>query len=248
MGAIYRRELGSFFNSALGWVFLTVFYLGAGVLLCLFTLVRRTADMAGFFSWMRLIMVLVLPLLTMPLLSEERGKKTDQGLLTAPVSLTGIVMGKYLAALTLYAIGIAIFFLYALILSFFGAVTWSIVISNVIALFLLGAAFMAITLFFSSLTENQFIAYIIGLGILLFLYMFDWCSSALQVWSESLTIDVLSNIFSGLSKAMSSVSFYTRIYDFAYGLFDVSGVLLYVSTAVLFNFFTVRVLEARRWK
>ena len=97
MGAIYRRELGSFFNSAIGPVFLTVFYLGSGVLFWLFCLNYARTDMSNYFAWMRLVMVLILPLLTMRLLSEERAQKTDQGLLTAPVSLGGIVLGKYLA-------------------------------------------------------------------------------------------------------------------------------------------------------
>lgn len=147
MGAIYRRELGSFFNSAIGPVFLTVFYLGSGVLFWLFCLNYARTDMSNYFAWMRLVMVLILPLLTMRLLSEERAQKTDQGLLTAPVSLGGIVLGKYFAALTVYAMGIAIVFVYAILLSFFGTVAWSIVFSNFIALFLMGAAFMAITLF-----------------------------------------------------------------------------------------------------
>ena len=125
MGAIYRRELGSFFNSAIGPVFLTVFYLGSGVLFWLFCLNYARTDMSNYFAWMRLVMVLILPLLTMRLLSEERAQKTDQGLLTAPVSLGGIVLGKYFAALTVYAMGIAIVFVYAILLSFFGTVAWS---------------------------------------------------------------------------------------------------------------------------
>ena len=135
MGAIYRRELGSFFNSAIGPVFLTVFYLGSGVLFWLFCLNYARTDMSNYFAWMRLVMVLILPLLTMRLLSEERAQKTDQGLLTAPVSLGGIVLGKYFAALTVYAMGIAIVFVYAILLSFFGTVAWSIVFSNFIVCF-----------------------------------------------------------------------------------------------------------------
>ena len=181
MGAIYRRELGSFFNSAIGPVFLTVFYLGSGVLFWLFCLNYARTDMSNYFAWMRLVMVLILPLLTMRLLSEERAQKTDQGLLTAPVSLGGIVLGKYFAALTVYAMGIAIVFVYAILLSFFGTVAWSIVFSNFIALFLMGAAFMAITLFLSAFTANQFIAYVLGIVSLVVLYMIDYLFPAVQI-------------------------------------------------------------------
>ena len=238
MGAIYRRELGSFFNSAIGPVFLTVFYLGSGVLFWLFCLNYARTDMSNYFAWMRLVMVLILPLLTMRLLSEERAQKTDQGLLTAPVSLGGIVLGKYFAALTVYAMGIAIVFVYAILLSFFGTVAWSIVFSNFIALFLMGAAFMAITLFLSAFTANQFIAYVLGIVSLV-------ASSADSLSSK---ITVLSTLVGWLANAMESVSFFSRIYDFTYGLFNLSSVLLYISTAVLFNFFTIRVFETRRWR
>ena len=238
MGAIYRRELGSFFNSAIGPVFLTVFYLGSGVLFWLFCLNYARTDMSNYFAWMRLVMVLILPLLTMRLLSEERAQKTDQGLLTAPVSLGGIVLGKYFAALTVYAMGIAIVFVYAILLSFFGTVAWSIVFSNFIALFLMGAAFMAITLFLSAFTANQFI------------YMIDYLSGTVSSSADSLSSKstVLSTLVGWLGNAMESVSFFSRIYDFTYGLFNLSSVLLYISTAVLFNFFTVRVFETRRWR
>ena len=91
MGAIYRRELGSFFNSAIGPVFLTVFYLGSGVLFWLFCLNYARTDMSNYFAWMRLVMVLILPLLTMRLLSEERAQKTDHRFPSAALSSASIL-------------------------------------------------------------------------------------------------------------------------------------------------------------
>ena len=146
----------------------------------------------------------------------------------------GIVMGKYLAALTLYTIGLAIIFVYALILSFFGAVAWGIVISNILALFLLGAAFIAVTLFISSLTENQVVAAVLGMIVLLALALID----VVARYAENIPV---------VPTVLNALSFYTRYYDFTAGLFDPAGVLFYVSTAVIFNFFTVRVFEKRRW-
>ena len=146
----------------------------------------------------------------------------------------GIVMGKYLAALTLYTIGLAIIFVYALILSFFGAVAWGIVISNILALFLLGAAFIAVTLFISSLTENQVVAAVLGMIVLLALALID----VVARYAENVPV---------VPTVLNALSFYTRYYDFTAGLFDPAGVLFYVSTAVIFNFFTVRVFEKRRW-
>lgn len=166
----------------------------------------------------------------MRLFSEEKKQKTEQGLLTAPVSIGGIVMGKYLAALTLYTLGLAIIFVYALILSFFGAVAWGIVISNILALFLLGAAFIAVTLFISSLTENQVVAAVVGMIVLLALALID----VVARYAESVPV---------VPTVLNALSFYTRYYDFTAGLFDPASVLFYVSTAVIFNFFTVRVFE-----
>ena len=158
MGAIYRREVGAFFTSSIAYVFLAVFYLAAGYFFFGSSLAMATTDMSNLFSSLFFVITILIPVLTMRLFSEEKKQKTEQGLLTAPVSIGGIVMGKYLAALTLYTIGLAIIFVYALILSFFGAVAWGVVISNILALFLLGAAFIAVTLFISSLTENQVVA------------------------------------------------------------------------------------------
>ena len=190
--------------------------------------------MSNLFTSLFFIVTILIPVLTMRLFSEEKKQKTEQGLLTAPVSIGGIVMGKYLAALTLYTIGLAIIFVYALILSFFGAVAWGIVISNILALFLLGAAFIAVTLFISSLTENQVVAAVVGMIVLLALALID----VVARYAESVPV---------VPTVLNALSFYTRYYDFTAGLFDPASVLFYVSTAVIFNFFTVRVFEKRRW-
>ena len=198
------------------------------------SLAMSTTDMSNLFTSLFFIVTILIPVLTMRLFSEEKKQKTEQGLLTAPVSIGGIVMGKYLAALTLYTIGLAIIFVYALILSFFGAVAWGIVISNILALFLLGAAFIAVTLFISSLTENQVVAAVVGMIVLLALALID----VVARYAESVPV---------VPTVLNALSFYTRYYDFTAGLFDPASVLFYVSTAVIFNFFTVRVFEKRRW-
>ena len=201
MGAIYRREMNSFFSSSIAYVFLSVFFLFSGYFFLAGTLMSATTDMSEMFSALFLIVLILIPVLTMKLISEEKKQKTDQGLLTAPVSLWGIVLGKYFATLTLYTIGLCITLVYALILSYFGTVMWGIVISNFLAMFLLGAAFIAVGIFISSLTENILV----------------------------------------------SLSFYTRYIEFTRGIFNLSSVIFYVSVAFVFNFFTVRVFEKKRW-
>ncbi len=233
MGAIYRREIGAFFTSGIAYVFLAVFYVFAGYFFSINTLAMGSTNMSGMFANLFLVIIFLIPILTMRLFSEEKKQKTEQGLLTAPVSLTSIVLGKYFAALTLYTIGISIVFVYGLILSLFGSVAWLTLLSNFLALLLLGGAFCAVGVFISSLTENQVVAAVGGFVCLMLLYMIDVIASSVGVtWLQNFLYDM---------------SFYSRYYEFTCGIFNLSSVLFYVSCAVLFNFFTVRVFEKRRW-
>ncbi len=233
MGAIYRREIGALFSSGIAYVFLAVFYVFSGYFFSINTLATGSTNMSGMFANLFLVIIFLIPILTMRMFSEEKKQKTEQGLLTAPVSLGAIVLGKYFAALTLFTIGISIVFVYGLILSLFGAVSWMTLLSNFLALFLLGAAFSAVGVFISSLTENQVIAAVGGFVCLMLLYMIDVIAAAVNVsWLQSFLYDM---------------SFYSRYYEFTCGIFNLSSVLFYIGVAVLFNFFTVRVFEKRRW-
>lgn len=233
MSAIFRRELSSFFTSSIAYVFLAAFYAFAGLCFYLTCLSSGTTDMSGFFSTVSVVLVLLIPILTMKTFSEEKKQKTEQGLLTAPVSLGGIVLGKYFAVILMYILGVSVVLVDALILSYFGSVDWKIVLANYLAMILLGAAFISVSMFISSLTENQVVAAVIGFVCLLLLYLMD-------ILAGSVKYDFLSNL-------LNSLSFYTRYYEFTYGLFNLSSVLFFISTAVIFNFLTIRVFEKRRW-
>lgn len=233
MGAIFRRELNSFFKSSIAYIFLSVFFICSGYFFYGGPLRAATSDMSSMFNALFMVILILIPVLTMKLLSEEKKQKTDQGLLTAPISLWSIVLGKYFAALTLYTMGISIIFVYALILSYFGAVLWTSVLANFLALFLLGAAFIAVGLFVSSLTENQMSSAVASFLALMLLYMIDSLAALFQ--SET-----IKDIF-------VSLSFYTRYMEFTMGMFNLSSVIFYISAAFLFNFFSVRVLEKRSW-
>ena len=233
MSAIFRRELGAFFTSGIAYVFLAVFYLLAGLFFYMYTLSSSTTDMSGMFSMLFAVIIFLIPILTMKSFSEEKKQKTEQGLLTAPVGLGGIVLGKYFATILMYIFGVSIVLIYALILSFFGSVDWGILFSNYLALILLGAAFIAIGMFISSLTENQVVAAVGGICSLLFLCLVD-------ILTNYISIDFITDF-------LNSISFYNKYYEFTCGIFNLSSVLFYISTAVIFNFLTVRVFEKRRW-
>ena len=233
MGAIYRREMGAFFTSGLAYVFLAVFYIFSGYYFYNDVIGSGYTDTSPLFSNMFRIVLFLIPILTMRLLSEEKKNRTDQGLLTAPVGLWEIVLGKYLAALTIYIIAESIIFVYALILGYLGTVAWTPLLGNYFAMLLLGAAFIAVGLFISSLTENQMTAAVFSMAVLFFLYLLD-------SFIDRISLEWLYNL-------MLQLSFHTRYVEFTQGIFNLTSVLFYISTAFLFNFFTVRVLEKRRW-
>ncbi|MBR5405253.1 MAG: ABC transporter permease [Oscillospiraceae bacterium] len=233
MGAIYRREIGAYFTSSIAYIFLAVFWTFSGWFFYAASLTAGTTDMSGMFQSLFLVIIFLIPILTMRLFSEEKKQKTEQGLLTAPVSLGEIVFGKYFAALTLYTIAILMPFVYAMIMSSFGHVEWGIVFANFLALFLLGAAFIAVGTLISALTENQIAAAVMSFVALMALYMLDLVGGLINiVWVQNL---------------LKSLSFYTKYYSVTVGLFNVSTVVFYLSVAFIFNYLTIRVFERRRW-
>jgi ABC-2 type transport system permease protein len=233
MGAIYRREMGAFFTSGVAYVFLAVFYVFSGYYFYNDVIQSGFTDASPLFKNMFRIVLFLIPILTMRLLSEEKKNRTDQGLLTAPIGLSEIVVGKYLAALTIYIIAESIIFVYAIILGYLGDVVWATLLGNYFAMLLLGAAFIAVGLFISSLTENQMTAAVFSMAVLFVCYL-----------SSSFTDKIETKWLNDLVKELS---FYDRYIEFTQGIFNLTSVLFYISAAFLFNFFTVRVLEKRRW-
>ncbi|MBR6242931.1 MAG: ABC-2 transporter permease [Ruminococcus sp.] len=233
MGAIYRREMNAFFISGVAYVFLSVFYLLSGYFFYNGVLLSGRTDTSPLFASMFIVVLFLIPILTMRLMSEEKKNRTDQGLLTAPISLWDIVLGKYFAALTLFAIAESIIFIYAGILAYLGDVVWSTLLGNYFAMLFLGAAFIAVGLFISSLTENQMAAAVASMLALFVLYLFD--SFAAKI----------SNVH--IKDAILSLSFYSRYIEFTQGVFSLPSIVFFLSAAFLFNYFTVKVLEKRRW-
>lgn len=165
--------------------------------------------------------------------SEEKKQRTDQALFTAPVKLLPITLGKYFAALAIYAISLASMLVFALILTFFGSPDWTVIIGNLIGLFLLGAALIAIGMFISALTENQVIAAIGGFVVAIFVTLIDTIANAIPV--------------AFISKIIASMSFNAHYNNFTVGILDLSGVVFFLSVIALFVFLTTRIFEKKRW-
>ncbi len=171
MNAIFRRETLSYFTSPIGYIFLAAFYAFSAFSFTNNSLRYGTTNMDGLFQQLMIILIVLIPILTMRTLSEEKKNKTDQCLLTAPVSLGGIVAGKFLAAFMIYLMGIAITVVYAVVVSAFAAPDWAVIIGNITGLALVGAAFIAVGIFCSSLTENQVVSAVVSFIALIALYM-----------------------------------------------------------------------------
>lgn len=240
MTAILKREFASYFTSPLGYVYLAVFYGFSGLFLWITCLVSGSADMQYVFLYMFFIMMILIPILTMRTMADDKRQKTDQLTLTSPVSLFGLVAGKFVAALLIFLIGAAVMLIYALGLHLAvvasdsgSAFNWAGFFGNFVGIILMGSVFISAGIFISSLTENQMIAAIGSIGVNILLCLFD-------IISNFVSVTFLKNIINALSVLY-------KYQEFTYGIFSLKNVLFFLSLIAVFNFLTMRVIERRRW-
>lgn len=234
MKAIFKREFNAYFTSILGYVFMTIFLLLTGVIFYAVNIGYLTARMTSFFSILNGWAVFLLPLLTMRLYSEDRKLKTDQLLITSPVSTGEIVLGKYFAALAVLLLGMAVTVIYPIILVVFGNLPVAETVSCYVGFILLCAVILAIGAFMSSLTESQIVAAIAAYGALILMTLLGTMAS--KVPNEA------------ISKTLLWLSPMQRFSDFTLGILNIEAVIYYLSITVLFLFFTVIVFERRRMR
>ena len=234
MLAIYKRELRSYFISPIGYIFIAAFLCVSGILFASTTIQAGEASNVGaYFSMLLIIFIIVLPLLTMKLFSDERRFRTEALLLSAPVSLMGMVMAKFLAAYTVFSGTFLISCLDFVALYTHGEPNTAIILGNIIAILLVGGACIAIGVFVSSLTENQLIA-AIGTMLIIALFVF---TTVLNSYIDSYAVRAV----------LSWISILDRFSNFSYGYFDFNAILYYISLSFVFIFLTVRIYEKRRW-
>ncbi len=241
MIAIYKREMRSYFTTWTGYIFLAVAICLSALLFSITTLLNSTSDASNYFSLIIYAMVIFMPILTMKSFSEEKKLKTEQLLLTAPISSWQMVLGKYLSALTMFAIYVVSNFIFYIPLFDYAVVdvvnsngpNVALMFGNLLALLLVGACFIAIGVFVSSLTENQFASIVITIVTLLAFLVISSFNSLIK--NEA--VRVVLNWF----------SIYERYINFSYGVFDVSALIYYASLSGVFIFLTTRVFEARKY-
>ena len=191
MLAIYKRELKSYFHSMTGCVFIAFLVMFTGIYFMAYNLNAGYPYFSYTLSGSLIVFLVGIPLLTMRSFTEERKTKTDQLLLTAPVSLTKVVLGKYFAMVTVLAVPNVIFCLFPLLIKLQGTAYLLVDYSSIAVFFLLGCVYLAIGMFMSSLTESQIIAFISTFGILLLLYLWDGILSFLPSSAFSGMIGIL---------------------------------------------------------
>ncbi len=232
MRAIYKRELRSYLTSMTGYIFMAVLLAVAGLYYTANCLVGGYPVFGVILSSIYFVLLIVVPVLTMRSMAEEKKQKTDQLLLTAPVSIWQIVAGKYLAMLTVFLSPMLALCLYPLVLLQFGSVSLPMAYASIFGYTLFGAVCLAIGLFLSALTESQVIAAVLTFGVLFFLNMSSGIANV--IGAEGILADILS-----------AVCIYEPFINFVQGIFDLTGVVYYVTVVLLFLFFTVQLLHKK---
>ena len=232
MKAIIKKELRLYFSTPVAYVFTAVFLCVSAILFTIFNLKMTNSSISVIFSFLPYLFVIMIPILTMRLMAEERALKTDQLLLTAPISVASIVCGKLIAASLVFCISIALMIIYPIILSIYASVQWGIVLTNYIGFFLMGTSFIALGIFVSSLTENQLISAIVTIAVL-------FVSFLVAYTVEPLGISVIDAL-------ISAVSVPKHFDNFFIGVLDVSSVIYYLSVTAIFTLLTIYRTEKRR--
>lgn len=234
---IWKKEIRNYFFTPLGYVFMGVFLLMSGVFFSLFNLNNGSSDLDVLFGNMIYLFMILVPILTMRLLSEERKSRTDQLLLTSPLSVRGIVTGKFLAAVTMLLLTLLCTLPYILILRAYSDFHFGIVFSNYLGFALMGCCYIAIGLVMSALTESQLSAAVLTMAAILLLQVL-----------EAVVPTITLPYFSWLRTALAAVSLYTRYDLFTVGIISPAHIIYYLSFCFLLLFLTVQIIERRKWK
>ena len=274
MKAIYKKEVKSYLTSMIGYVFIFFILLLEGIYFTAYNLQNAYPLFGTTLSAVTFIFLILVPVLTMKTIAEERKQKTDQLLLTAPVSVSEIVLGKFLAVATVYAIPVLIICLYPMIMGKYGTVSYAMAYTAVLGFALLGFAQIAVGVFWSSVTENPVIAAVVTFIVLFVCYMITgigslipdssmaslacymllvllWIAAVIGIAGEAalaITYVVKSTLFEGSIQKFLSVFDITSHFDnFTNGILDLQGVVYFLSVIIIFLVLTVQTITKRRW-
>ncbi len=286
MTAVLKHELKNYFHSLTAYVFGAFLLMFIGIGSMLYNLQAAVSSFELVLNFGSMVFVVIVPILTMRVIAEERKQKTDQLLYSLPITTTDVIIGKYLALLIVYLLPLCIISIYPLIFSAFGDVYLPTAYGSIFAFFVMGAALIAVGVFLSSLTDNQGFAAGIGIAVILLNYfsvqLSEYVSStaigsiiaiAVLIIALCMVIDYLtkntvaayvvgavcaigvaiaafvneSNFEGLLPELMTKLSLFDRFTTFVNGVFDMTGIVYYLSVIVFFLFLSVQSMEKRRY-
>ena len=224
MWAIFKKELKTYFLSPIGYVVIGIFLFVFSVFFYLTTVEYGSVDLGTLYYYTALYgLMIIVPILTMRMFAEERKSGTEQLILTSPISMIDVVLGKLLAALAVIVITLLISFIYFFIVSYFGTPNLTVVLVHMLGFILVSAAALSIGMFASSITENQIIAGIITIAFLIM----------------SLFMQDLNSVFDNLAL----MNFYQK---FPSGVISLKEIVGLVSFTGMFTAFTIIVMQRRK--
>jgi ABC-2 type transport system permease protein len=286
MKAILKHELRTYFHSLTAYVFGAFLLLFVGIGSMLYNLQAAVSNFEFVLRFGSMIFVVIVPILTMRVIAEERKQRTDQLLYSLPITTTQVIIGKYLALLVVFLIPLCIVALYPLIFAQFGDVYLLTAYGSIVAFFIMGAALIAVGVFISSVTDNQGFAAGIGIAVILLNYysvsLAEYATStalgsALALFVCAILLGVVinhmtsnENLAYGISFAlmlviviaffvdssrfegllpsiMKKLSLFDRFDTFVSGIFDMTGIVYYLTVIAFFLFLSVQSLEKRRY-
>ena len=286
MTAVLRHELSLFYHNMTGYVFGAFLLLFTGIGAMLYNINSSVANFEYVLSFISVVFVVIVPILTMRIISEERRQKTDQLVYSLPITSTEIVMGKFFSLICVYVMPLIFIAAYPLIFAQYGDVYLPTSYGSLVAFFFMGAAFISMGMYISSLTESQGMAAGICIAVMLFNYfcasLSDYVSATafgsvvvlvvmcliigfiVRFMTKSTIAGaivfvlgigaVLVAYFVGsttldnlLPNIMKNLSLYERFNVFVNGVFDINGIVYYISVVAFFLFLCVQSLEKRRY-
>lgn len=286
MTAIYKKELRSYFTSMIGYVCMAFMLIVIGIYFAIINLTSGYPYFGYTLSSVMVLFLLMTPVLTMRILAEERSRRTDQLLFTAPVPLWKVVVGKYLAMVTVLGMTLLITCFYPLIMSRYGTVSLPMAYTAILGYFLYGAACIAIGLFLSSITESQVVAALLTFFVLMMFYIISVISGTLPstavasyvIWAFvilfaawiiyhltakmqiAIGVAVIAEVINfaiymvksewmagSVAKALGAFDITSYFTNFGSGVFDITGIIYYLSIIFFCIFITVQSIQRRRW-
>lgn len=233
MNALIRKELREYFLYPIGYIFMSIFCALSAFFFFSSTIVQNTSNISSFFQTLFMVIILLTPILTMRLFSEEYKLHTDQLLFCSPTTIFEIVLGKYFSALIMFILTTSINLIYVIVICLFAKISISLIVGCLLGTTLLGAALISIGMFVSSRTESQIISAFSSFAIFLIFVFIDAISQYVP--------------FDWLKSFMGSLAIMPKYSNLISGILNISDILYFISIIVIFVFLNVQTLEKKRW-